>query len=36
MDMITPGWPLKMNETTGEVSSPGIRMNSGTPLSHYY
>jgi hypothetical protein len=35
-DMITPGWPLKVNETTGEVSSPGIRMNSGTPLSHYY
>jgi hypothetical protein len=36
MDMITPGWPLKMNETTGEVSSPGVRMNSGAPLSHYY
>jgi hypothetical protein len=35
-DMITPGWPLKRNEITGEVSSPGIRMNSGIPLSHYY
>ncbi len=35
-DMITPGWPLKIDETTGEASSPGIRMSSGDPLSHYY
>lgn len=35
-DLITPGWPLLVNETTGKPTSPGVRMSSGDPISHYY
>lgn len=34
-DLVTPGWDQRLNEE-GETDSPGLRMQSGKPLSHYY
>lgn len=35
-DKITPGLPILLDESSGKTKSPGVRISSNRPLSHYY